>query len=146
MRPLGACLSAAAGALTLICYELTLADGTFADGLPYSALPYSGARLYTVPPTLGIEQLIYRGQLILIAYPKLPLMIVLWVAMALAVSLAEWAGRWVVGLVLAVGGGALGYALVISEHPEALSNAMTSLSLAAIMYAVLRYLVSRARG
>ena len=146
MRPLGACLSAAAGALTLICYDLTLADGTFADGLPYSALPYSGARLYTIPQTLGIEQLIHRGQLILIDYPKLPLIVLLWAAMALALSLAEWAGRWVVGLVLAVGGGILGYALVVSEHPEALSQAMTSLSLAAIIYAVLRYLVSRARG
>jgi eukaryotic-like serine/threonine-protein kinase len=146
MRPFGACLSAAAGAVALICYDLTLADGTFADGLPYSALPYSGARFYTVPPTLGIEELLHRGQLILIDYPKLPLIVILWAAMALAVSLAEWAGRWVAGLVLAVGGGILGYALVVSERPEALSEAMTSLSLAAIIYAVLRYLVSRARG
>jgi hypothetical protein len=66
--------------------------------------------------------------------------------MALVVSLGEWAGRWVAGLVLAVGGGALGYALVVAENPEALREAMTSLSLAAIMYAVLRYLGSRARG
>ena len=147
MRPLGAALSAAMGALTLICYDLTLRDGTFADGLPFSALPYSGARFYTVPTTLGIEELLQRGQLILLDYPKLPLMIVLWAAMALVVSIAEWTGRWVIGLLLAVGGGVLGYALVVSsEHPEALSDAMTSLGLAAIMYAVLRYLVSRARG
>jgi hypothetical protein len=66
--------------------------------------------------------------------------------MALVISLAEWAGRWVIGLVLAVGGGALGYALVVSEGPEALSEAMISLGLAAIMYAVLRYLVTRVRG
>jgi eukaryotic-like serine/threonine-protein kinase len=45
-----------------------------------------------------------------------------------------------------VGGGILGYALVVSERPEALSEAMISLSLAAIIYAVLRYLVSRAGG
>jgi len=146
MRPLGACLSAAAGAVTLICYDLTLGDGTFNDGLPYSALPYSGAKLYTVPTTLGIEELLQRGQLILLDYPKLLLMVVLWAAMALVVSLGEWAGRWVVGLVLSVGGGALGYALVVAEHPEALREAMTSLSLAAIIYAVLRYLVSRTRG
>jgi hypothetical protein len=146
MRPLGACLSAAAGAVTLICYDLTLGDGTFNDGLPYSALPYSGAKLYTVPTTLGIEELLQRGQLILLDYPKLTLIVVLWAAMALVVSLAEWAGQWVVGLVLAVGGGVLGYALVVAENPEALREAMTSLSLAAIMYAVLRYLVSRARG
>src|SRR5215207_2267183 len=111
--------------------------GTFADGLPF----------YALPTTLGIEELLQRGQLILLDYPKLPLMIVLWAAMALVVSIAEWTGRWVIGLLLAVGGGVLGYALVVSsEHPEALSDAMTSLGLAAIMYAVLRYLVSRARG
>ena len=146
MRPVGACLSAAAGALTLICYDLTLRDGTFADGFPYSALPYSGARLYTVPTTLGIQEIFQRGQAILLDYPKLLLMIVLWAAMALTVSLAEWAGRPFVGLVLTVGGGVLGYALVVSERPEALSDAMISLGLAAIIYAVLRYLVSRARG
>jgi hypothetical protein len=146
MRPVGACLSAAAGAVTLICYDLTLGDGTFADGLPYSALPYSGARLYTVPTTLGIEELLQRGQLILLDYPKLLLMVVLWAAMAGVVSLAEWAGWWVVGLILAVGGGTLGYALVVSERPEALSDAMISLGLAAIIYAVLRYLVARVRG
>ncbi len=146
MRPLGAALSAAAGALTLICYELTLQDGTFSDGLPYSALPYSGARFYTVPTTLGIEEVLQRGQLILQDYPKLPLMIVLWAAMALILSLGEWTGRWVLGLAFAVGGGVLGYALVISEGSEARSEAMISLGLAAIIYAVLRYLVARVRG
>jgi hypothetical protein len=146
MRPVGACLSAAAGAVTLICYDLTLGDGTFADGLPYSALPYSGARLYTVPTTLGIEELIQRGELILLDYPKLLLMVVLWAAMALVVSIAEWAEWWIVGLVLAVGGGILGYALVVSERPEALSDAVISLGLAAIIYAALRYLAARVRG
>jgi eukaryotic-like serine/threonine-protein kinase len=147
MRPLGACLSAAAGALTLICYDLTVPDGTLANGQPYSALPYSGAWLNTVPTTLGIEDLIRWVQSILQVYPKLPLMIVLWAAMALVVSLAEWAGRWVAGLLVAVGGGILGYVLVASaRHPEATTEAVISLSLAAIIYAVLRYLVARARG
>ncbi|MDQ5829607.1 MAG: serine/threonine protein kinase [Actinomycetota bacterium] len=147
MRPVGACLSAAAGALTLICYDLTVPDGTFADGQPFSALPYSGAHLYTVPTTLGIEQLLRWAQSILQVYPKLPLMIVLWAAMALVVSLAEWAGRWVAGLLVALGGGILGYVLIASaRHPEATTEAVISLSLAAIIYAVLRYLVARARG
>jgi hypothetical protein len=139
MRPVGACLSAAAGALTLICYELKLGDDR--------VLPYSGAAGFDpIPNTLGIEELLRWSQAILDYYPKLPLLIVLWAAMALVVSLAEWAGQWVVGLVLVVGGGVLGYALVISEGSEALSEAMISLSLAAIIYAVLRHLVSRVRG
>jgi hypothetical protein len=43
-------------------------------------------------------------------------------------------------------GGAVGYAAVISEDPQSLSSAMISLGLAAILYAVLRYLGWRARG
>jgi hypothetical protein len=63
------------------------------------------------------------------------------------VSLAEWAGRWVAGLLVAVGGGILGYALIASaKYPEATTEAVISLSLAAIIYAVLRYLVARVRG
>jgi hypothetical protein len=147
MRPVGACLSAAAGALTLICYDLTIPDGTFPDGQPFSALPYSGAQLITVPTNLNIEQLLQWAQAYLQVFPKLPLMIVLWAAMALVVSLAELAGRWVAGLLVAVGGGILGYVLIASaKHPEATPEAVISLSLAAIMYAVLRYLVARVRG
>jgi hypothetical protein len=139
MRPLGAALSAAAGALSLICYELALGDDR--------VLPYSGAAGFDpIPNTLGIEELLRWSQAILEYYPKLPLLIVLWAAIGLVVSLGEWAGRPFVGLALAVGGGILGYAMAVSESPEALSEAMISLSLAAIMYAVLRYLVSRARG
>jgi eukaryotic-like serine/threonine-protein kinase len=139
MRPLGAALSAAAGALVLLCYELKLGDDRI--------LPYSGAAGFDpIPSTLGIEELLRWSLAILEYYPKLPLLIGLWAAMALVVSLGEWAGRPFAGLALAVGGGVLGYALVVSEGPEALSEAMISLSLAAIMYAVLRYLVSRARG
>jgi hypothetical protein len=66
--------------------------------------------------------------------------------MALAVSLGELTGRWLVGLGVAAGGGVLGYALLVSERTQALTDAVISLGLAAIIYAVLRYLVARVRG
>ncbi len=148
MRPLGACLSAAAGAVTLICYDLTLRNGFFADGSPYAEMPYSGARLDTVPTTLGIGELLDWSQAVLHYFPKLPLLILVWAAMAGVVSLAEWAGRPFLGIGAATGAGVVGYALVVSPKapPDTLSEAMTSLILAAIIYGVLRYLVSRARG
>ena len=148
MRPLGACLSAAAGALTLICYDLTLQDGLFANGSPYAQLPYSGAKLDTIPTTVGIDGLLSYSQNYLQFFPKLPLLIVVWAAMAGVVSLAEWVGRPFVGLGAAVGGGVIGYALVVSPRApsETFSSAVISLFLAAIIYGVLRYLVSRARG
>lgn len=146
MRPIGACLSAAAGATSMVCYELTVRDGAFVNG-PSSAIPYIGAKFYTVPTRLGVDQLWERAGLILQAYPKLPFLVLLWAGMALAVSLAEWTGRWVVGLAVAAGGGVVGYALLVSQRSQdALSEALTSLALAAILYGVLRYLVSRARG
>src|SRR5918995_1528189 len=89
MRPLGACLSAAAGAFTLICYDLTVRNGFFVDSSPYAELPYSGARLDTVPTTLGVSELLDWSQAILQYYPQLPLLFLLWAAMAGAVSLAE---------------------------------------------------------
>ncbi len=80
-------------------------------------------------------------------HPAFILLFVLWAAMARVVSLAEWSGRWILGLLVAVGGGILGYAVLgISETPGGAVEAMTSLGLAAIIYGVLRYLVSRARG
>ncbi|MCA1729883.1 MAG: hypothetical protein LC751_10905, partial [Actinobacteria bacterium] len=75
--------------------------------------------------------------------PQLPLLAVLWAAMAGVIALAEWFGQWALGLVLAAGGGALGYAFEVSVTPEAFSEAMTSLGLAAIMYAVVKYLWTR---
>ena len=146
MRPVGAALSAAAGAVSMVCYELTVKDGAFANG-PSSAIPYLGAKFYTVPTRLGLEELWARASLILEAYPKLPFLVLLWAGMALVVSLAEWSGRWIFGLSAAVGGGVVGYALLVSERSQgALPEALTSLALAAIIYGVLRYLVSRARG
>ena len=147
MRPLGACLSAAAGAFTLICYDLTVPNGSFADG-PYAELPFSGAKLDVLPITLGVGGLIDYSQGYLQYFPKLPLLILLWAAMAGVISLAEWAGKWVMGLAVAVVGGALGYALLVSPNapPGTLASDMISLGLAAIIYGVLRYLVSRVRG
>ncbi|HEX2739123.1 MAG TPA: serine/threonine-protein kinase [Rubrobacter sp.] len=148
MRPLGACLSAAASVLTLICYELTVGDGVFADGAPYAELPFTGAHLYAVPESFGIEQVFHRAQLIVQDYPQLLLLIALWATMAGVVSLSEWAGKPFVGLAAAAGGGMLGYALLVSSKapPGTLSSDMISLGLVAIIYAVLRYLVSRVRG
>ncbi len=148
MRPLGACLSAAAGAFTLICYDLTVRNGFFANGNPYAELPYSGVRLDAVPTTLGVGDLLAWSQAILQFYPQLPLLFLLWAAMAGAVSLAEWAGKWVIGLAVAVVGGALGYALLVSPNapPGTLALDMISLGLAAIIYGVLRYLALRVRG
>jgi eukaryotic-like serine/threonine-protein kinase len=148
MRPLGACVSAAAGAFTLICYDLTVRNGLFANGNSYSELPYSGAKLLTLPTTLGIGGLLDWFQAYLQYFPKLPLLILLWAAMAGAVSLGEWTGKWVIGLAVAVAGGALGYALLVSQKapPGTLVSDMISLGLAAIIYGVLRYLAMRVRG
>ncbi len=148
MRPLGASLSAAAGAFTLICYDLTVRNGFFANGNPFAELPYSGERLDVLPITLGVGGLHDLSQGYLHYFPKLPLLILLWAAMAGVISLAEWAGKWVIGLVVAVVGGALGYALLLSPRAPSgtLASDMISLGLAAIIYGVLRYLVSRVRG
>jgi eukaryotic-like serine/threonine-protein kinase len=53
-----------------------------------------------------------------------------------------------VGLAVAVVGGSLGYALLISPKapPGTLTSDMISLGLAAIIYGVLRYLAERVRG
>ena len=148
MRPVGACLSAAAAAFTLICYELTVRNGFFIDGSPYAELPYSGARLDVLPITFGVSRLLNYAQGYLQAFPKLPLLVLLWAAMAGVVSLGEWTGKWVLGLAVAVAGGALGYALLVSPSapPGTLGSDMISLGLAAIIYGVFRYLAMRVRG
>ncbi len=141
MRPLGATLSAAMGALVLVGYDLTLGN---------ALVPYTGVQFDRIPTTLNISELVaWVGRILQYVaqfHPTFAFLFVLWAAMALVVSLGEWVGRPFVGLGLAVGGGILGYALVVSEGPEALSEAMISLSLAAIIYSVLRYLAARARG
>ncbi len=135
MRPLGAALSAAAGAAALVAYELTVGDGT---------IPYVGITLQKLPLTSGPGQLFQYGEGIVQSYHQPALMVALWAAMAAVVSVAERLGQWLVGLVFAVGGGVIGYALLVSATPDALSRAMASLGFAAIMYGILRYLGSRA--
>ena len=134
MRPLGAALSAAAGALSLIVYDLYFGDG---------AIPYLGLALGNLPMTLGPVELLRQGGALMRAYPSLILLAALWAAMAGVVSVAEWFGQWAAGLILAVVGGILGYALMVSITPGALSQAMTSLGFAAIIYGVIKYLGSR---
>jgi eukaryotic-like serine/threonine-protein kinase len=138
MRPLGAALSAAAGACALVVYDLSFEDGV---------IPYVGLYLGKLDPGLGPGELLGRGgELLSPAYPTLYALATLWAVMALLVAMAEWAGFWVLGLVLAVGGGVMGYALEVSATPEALSQAMTSLGLAAIIYGVVKYLGRRLGG
>lgn len=137
MRPPGAVLSAAGGALALVGYDLTLGDGI---------VRYLGLQIGTLPVGMGVTGVLETGQGLLTGYPQFLLQAALWAAMAGVVSAGEWIGRPFVGLVLAAGGGALGYALIVTYSPDALAEAMTSLGLAAIIYAALRYLGSRVRG
>jgi eukaryotic-like serine/threonine-protein kinase len=110
-------------------------------------IPYLGLYLGNLDPGLGPGELLGRGgELLSPVYPTLYALAALWAAMALLVAVAEWAGVWVLGLALAVGGGALGYALEVSATQEALAQAMTSLGLAAIIYGVVKYLGSRLGG
>jgi eukaryotic-like serine/threonine-protein kinase len=137
MRPLGAAFSAAAGALSLVVYELSFGNGV---------IPYSGLPLENLPRYSGPVELLGQYQALLQAYPMLVVLAALWATMAGVVALAEWFGQWALGLVLAVGGGILGYALEISVTQEAFSEALTSLGLAAIMYAAVKYLWSKVDG
>jgi hypothetical protein len=107
---------------------------------------FGGVGFQDVPTNIGPVELYLQAGRILQQGPELAVLPVLWAVMAGVLSLAEWAGRPFVGLGAAVVGGAVGYALFISEGSETLSTAMISLGLAAIIYAVLRYLGSRARG
>jgi hypothetical protein len=63
--------------------------------------------------------------------------------MAAVVSIAEWSGRWIVGLALTVGVGIVGYVSLVSDTPELRTEALISLVLAGIIYAVARYVLSR---
>jgi hypothetical protein len=132
----------------LICFDLTVRNGYFVDSSPYAQLPYSGARLDVLPSAVGIGGLLDYAQGYLQYFPQLPLLILLWAAMAGAVALGEWGGKPFVGLAVAVAGGALGYAMLVSQKapPGTLASDMISLGLAAIIYGVLRYLAMRVRG
>ena len=125
----------------LVGYDLAVGD---------ARVPYSGVRFDPIPASLPIPDLLdWTGRIVEYvreSHPSFALLFVLWAVMAGVVSLGEWTGRWIVGLLVAVGGGVFGYALVISENPNARGQALISLGFAAIMYGVLRYLGSRVRG
>ena len=137
MRPLGAALSAAAGAFSLIIYDLAREDGV---------IPYLGLELGNLPAAAGPLALLEQVKALLLAYPTLTLLAALWGVMAAMISAAEWLGFPFVGLVLAVVGGVLGYALSLSATPDSLSQAMISLGLAAIIYGLVKYLGSGVVG
>ena len=137
MRPVGAVLSGAAGALTLAGYDLTYGGGV---------VRYLGLSLGTFPWSLGPAELFQGGGAVFTSHPALLLQAALWAAMAGVLSVAEWFGRWAVGLALSVGGGAVGYALMVPFARSSLEPAMISLGVAAIIYGLLRYFGSRVRG
>ncbi|HZY66081.1 MAG TPA: serine/threonine-protein kinase [Rubrobacteraceae bacterium] len=137
MRPLGATLSAAASALALVGYDLTYGDGV---------ARYLGLQPGMLPVSAGVEELLRSGEILLVSYPVLLLQAALWASIAGVVSVAEWLGQPLAGLVLAVGGGALGYALLSYTPQATLNQTMISLGFAAIIYGSIRYLGSRARG
>ena len=135
MRPLGAALSAAMGAVALVLYELVLGDGV---------VPYLGLKLGNLNAFASPARVLRQGEDLLASYPALALLVALWGGMAALVSRAGWAGAGPVGLVLAAGGGAVGYALAVSATEAAFAQAVASLGFAAIMYGAVRYLASRA--
>lgn len=140
MRPIGAALSAGLAAVLLVG-----ADIFFGDGL----LPYLGVGYRTGGTELGPVGLIDRVSDIVTYWWPLPALFALWAAMAAVVSLAEWAGRPLLGAVCAVVGGGLGYAYLgaaaraVGANGDATTEAMISLVLAGIIYVVARYLGSR---
>lgn len=137
MRPLGASLSAAAGAVTLAGYELTRGAGE---------LEYLGLTLGQLPPGLGAAELAGRTEFLVLQYPGLWLQAAVWAVMAALVSAGERFGQWLVGVILSVATGAIGYAAFVSGSPESLTRAMASMGFAAIIYSAVRYLGSKSRG
>lgn len=130
-------MSSAAGAVALIGYELTLGDGV---------VPFLGGPFRQLSDGIGVVELIGRVERLITLVPETLFMVVLWGAMAGVISVGEWTRRWPVGLAVAVVGGLLGYLALGSDDPGLWTEALISLGLAAIIYAVSRYLGSRARG
>lgn len=137
MRPIGAALSAAAAALALVGYDLTYGAGV---------VRYLGVQPGTLPMGSGLEELLRSGEALFYSYPTLMLQAGLWAVMAGFISLAEWLGRPLAGLALAVGCGGIGYILLASQSQVFLDQIMISLGFAAIIYGVVRYFGSRVRG
>jgi hypothetical protein len=139
MRPLGAVLAAALAAVAFVMYDVTAGDGY----LPYFGTEFIVLERSLTPTGLAswvTERVLGKG------YGWLFSIIPLWAAMALVVSLFEWAGRPLVGLVLGLVVGAIGYGVFISRSGDAFIEAMISLGVAGIILFVARYLGARARG
>jgi hypothetical protein len=137
MRPLGAVLCSILAAVLLVGHDIF-----FGDGL----LPYVGVKYIADDPTYGPGGLVAKAGRIVADWEPLLLFFGLWGAMGAVVSLAEWAGRPLVGVALAVVGGTLAYAVLSGLNgadPGAFAGAMISLVLAGIIYGVARYLGSR---
>ena len=139
LRPAGAALSAGLGALVLVGYDLSLRAPNEAGVVPVrlTGLEFRPEAL-NVPPAQMFEQI---GR-IFEAGPALIWQALLWAAIAGVIAATRNGGIWLVGVVAAVVGGALSYTL-ISSTSEALLGAVTSLGVAAIIYAVIRVLESR---
>ena len=106
-----------------------------------------------MPGSIGVGELVGRVERLVTLVPETLFMVVLWAAMAGVISVGEWTRRWPVGLVVALVGGVLGYLVLASDTPGSPAGgsnlwveAVFSLGLAAIIYAVSRYLGSRVRG
>ncbi|MGI8649920.1 MAG: serine/threonine-protein kinase [Rubrobacter sp.] len=136
MRPFAAGVSAAGAGFVLIFSNIAFGDGM---------LPYYGQAFRNIQTGYGVNELLAHLERIVTLYPWVMLLPLLWGAMATVVSLGEWVGKPLLGAVAAVGGGLLGYALFVSATSQAFTEAVTSLALASILYAALRYIVSRAR-
>jgi eukaryotic-like serine/threonine-protein kinase len=138
MRPLAAGISAIFGGIVFLLAAILMDDGV----LPF----YGGSPFREIPSTYGPGELIAHLERIVVLYPEVLALPVLWGLMAVIVSLGEWTKMPFVGLAVAVFLGVFAYAAVISAGGEYLTDAVISLGLASIIYVVLRYLVAWARG
>jgi len=140
MRPVGAALSGAVGALALVVYEISFAD---------RVIPYIGGPFIAMSPQAAPQDIVERVGRTLAYTPDAALLppvlslVLLWSLMAAVISVAEWSGRWIVGLAVAMGAGILGYVSLVSDTPALRTEALISLVLAGIIYGVARYLGSR---
>ncbi|MDQ3509914.1 MAG: serine/threonine protein kinase [Actinomycetota bacterium] len=138
MRPIAAGLSAMFGGFVFLLGAILMGDGV----LPF----YGGTPFREIPEAYGPGELIAHVERIVVLYPEVLALPVLWGLMAVVVSVGEWAKMPFVGISLAALAGLFAYAAVISGTGEYLADAVISLGLASIIYVALRYLVSWARG
>ncbi|WP_162924299.1 serine/threonine-protein kinase [Rubrobacter indicoceani] len=136
LRPVAAGVSSALAGIVLVFANLTFGDGV---------LTYNGQAFRNIQPGYGANELLAHLERIVTLFPWVLLLPLLWAAMAVVVSVGEWAGKPLVGGLAAIGGGVVGYALFVSATAQAFGEAVTSLALASILYAALRYIVSRSR-